>query len=80
MKKIKIKNPEEWVRDEYFDAESGDWQRYSYSEAMKLYAEYYHKEKLRKELIAYDKYISTHYWDGEIPSIEKAVDMYLKSR
>jgi hypothetical protein len=37
----------------------------------------FHKEALRSELIAYDKWMSTFHWD-EVLSPEEAVDIYLK--
>ena len=49
--------------------------------AMQEYAESYHKEKLRDELITYDEwYYSTSFYDIKDLITEQLVDKYLKQK
>ena len=36
-----MKKPNDWLKDVYYDAESGDWERFDVEDAMQGYAEYY---------------------------------------
>jgi hypothetical protein len=41
--KLTFLSAENWLKEEYFDSESGDWVRYDIYEVMEEYAVYYHK-------------------------------------
>jgi len=42
----KDKLAENWLKEQYFDKENGDWYHYDMFKAMQEYAEVYHKAKL----------------------------------
>lgn len=79
----KIKSPEEWLKDEYFDAESGDWQRYDYNEVMKEYAEYYHHQftiseiNMKDELQRYEIFKSVNGFNDADLTYSEIIEEYL---
>ena len=79
MKKTKSPTPEEILK-KHIDKQSMDELCENIWPDMLDAMEDYHKEALRSELIAYDKWLVCNLWDNILPTPEEAVDEYLKHK